>query len=126
LSLRPLSQLTRLMKTAWLDSLGETFIRTARAKGLDQNTVLWRHGLRFSMSPLVAWLPSLVLGIFSGSIFVEVLFSIPGLGSLFIESMNQRDYPVILGATFFYGLLTIVFTLISEVLRLRLDPRGAQ
>jgi len=125
LSLRPLSQLTRLIKTSWLDALRETFIRTARAKGLDQNAVLWRHGLRFSLSPLMGWMPSLVLGIFSGSIFVELLFSIPGLGSLFIESMNQRDYPVILGATFFYGLITVIFTFISEIFRLRLDPRGA-
>ncbi len=126
LSFRPLSQLTRLLKNAWMDALNEPFIRTAKSKGLSQNRVLWAHALRFSVSPLLSWLPSLVIAILAGSVFIELLFSIPGLGFTFVESINQRDYPIALGATLFYGAITISVSWFSELLRLKLDPRGSE
>ena len=124
LSFRPISQLTRLLHSSWLESLEEDFIRTARAKGLSENYILWRHGLRYSLSPLLGWIPHLILGILSGTVFIEILFSINGLGFVFVEAINQRDYPLIMGATIFYGMLTITIVGISEILRMRLDPRG--
>lgn len=123
LCLRPLSQLSRLIKNSWLESLREDFIRTAKAKGLANNRILWFHAVRFSISPLVSWLPSLVISIFAGSVFIELLFSIPGLGMTFVDALNQRDYPVALGATVFYGSLTIFSSWVAEVVRLSLDPR---
>ncbi len=124
LSFRPISQLTRLLHSSWLESLQEPFIRTARAKGLSENYILWRHGLRYSLSPLLGWIPHLILGILSGTVFIEILFSINGLGFVFVEAINQRDYPLVMGATIFYGMLTITIVGLSEMLRIRLDPRG--
>lgn len=125
LSFRPLSHLTRLLKNSWLNSLREPFIRTAKSKGLTQSQVLWRHGFRYSVSPLLSWLPSLVISIFAGSVFIELLFSIPGLGFTFVEAINQRDYPVALGATLFYGMIVIFVNWFSEMARIKLDPRGS-
>lgn len=123
LSFRPLSQLTRLLRNSWLDSLNEDFIRTAKAKGLGPQRILWFHAIRFSVSPLMSWLPSVVISVFAGSVFIELLFSIPGLGFTFVEAINQRDYPLALGATIFYGSITLFTSWISELLRIRLDAR---
>ncbi len=123
LSFFPMSFIARLMRSSMLDVISQDYIRTARAKGLSRAVVIYKHALKNSILPIVTYLGPLTAGIMTGSFVVEKVFTIPGLGRYFVESINSRDYSVIMGVTIFYAFLLIVMNLIVDVAYVFIDPR---
>lgn len=123
LSFFPLSFVSRLMRSSMLDVINQDYIKTARAKGLKESTVIFKHALRNAILPAVTYLGPLLASVLTGSFVIESVFNIPGLGKYFIESVQQRDYPVILGTTIFYGTFLIIMNFIVDILYLFIDPR---
>ena len=111
------------MRASVLELRNSDFLRTARAKGLSESRVLWRHALRNSLLPLAALAGPLAANLFAGTVVVETLFALPGLGAAFVESVGRRDYPLALGLTLFYGALLIFLNLATELAYGMLDPR---
>jgi ABC-type dipeptide/oligopeptide/nickel transport system permease component len=114
---------TLIVRSAMLETLGEDYILTSRAKGLSNWATVWKHGLRNAMLPIIT-LVALSLGfIIGGAITVEYVFSYPGIGLLIVEAIDQRDYPVLQAAFLLLTLSVIVFNLLADLLYFRLDPR---
>ncbi|EKP94541.1 ABC transporter permease [Thermaerobacter subterraneus] len=118
-----LATLVRMMRTQMLDVMGQDYINTARAKGLSQGEVIWRHALRNAILPIVTILGPLVAGILTGTVVIEAIFGIPGLGKYYVESVYQRDYPLILGTTVFYFIFLIVANFLVDLSYGIIDPR---
>ena len=114
---------TRLYRTFFLDELGHDYVRTARAKGMTEKTVLFRHVLRNAMVPILTNVGLALPGIFVGSFLIEVFFSIPGLGREIILAVNRNDYPVIQALTIYLAVLTMVINLGVDILYKVVDPR---
>jgi peptide/nickel transport system permease protein len=114
---------TRLYRSFVLDELGHDYVRTARAKGLGEGTVLFGHVLRNAMVPMLTQIGLALPGIFVGSFLIEVFFSIPGLGREVLLAVNRGDYPVIQAVTVYLALLTMVINLGVDLLYKRVDPR---
>ncbi len=114
---------TRLYRTFFLDELGQDYVRTARAKGMSERTVLFRHVLRNAMIPILTNIGLALPGVFIGSFLIEVFFSIPGLGREVILAVNRSDYPVIQALTVYLALLTMLINLTVDVLYTKVDPR---
>jgi oligopeptide transport system permease protein len=123
LSLMPTCYITRQLRSSMLDVNGLDFLKTARSKGLTEKIVLFKHALRNAIIPVITYLGPLVSGILTGSFIVERIFSVPGLGRYFIESISGRDYPVLMGVTIFFGLILITANLIVDILYCVIDPR---
>ena len=115
--------IARLTRATLLQVLGEDYIRTARAKGLRERTVIYLHALKNSLIPVVTGFGGLLVAIVSGSFNVELIFSIPGMGNTFIDAVAARDYTTIMGATIFYSTILIVGNIIVDVMYTWLDPR---
>jgi microcin C transport system permease protein len=116
--------LTLLTKNSFLDEIGKQYVVTARAKGLTDGRVLYGHVFRNAMLIVVAGVPSAVLGIFfAGSMLIEVIFSLDGLGLLGFESIVNRDYPVVFGTLFIFSLFGLVAKLLSDLMYTLIDPR---
>jgi microcin C transport system permease protein len=116
--------LTLLTKNSFLDEIGKQYVVTARAKGLTDRRVLYGHVFRNAMLIVVAGFPSAVLGIFfAGSMLIEVIFSLDGLGLLGFESIVNRDYPVVFGTLFIFSLFGLVAKLLSDLMYTLIDPR---
>ncbi len=113
----------RLMRAGMLEVIGQDFIRTARAKGLREAAVILRHALPSGILPVVTYLGPASAAILTGSVVVETIFSIPGIGRYFVESALNRDYTMVLGTVIFYSVLLISFNLLVDVLYAYLDPR---
>jgi len=118
-----LAYLSRLTRADMLEVIREDYIRTARAKGLSERVVIYKHALRNALLPIVTLLAFLLPSMFGGSVIVESIFSIPGLGLLGFEAVLSRDYPVIMAITTISAFLTLIGLLISDVLYAVLDPR---
>jgi peptide/nickel transport system permease protein len=114
---------TRLYRTFFLDEIGQDYVRTARAKGLGERTVLLRHVLRNAMIPILTNVGLALPGIFVGSFLIEVFFSIPGLGREVLLAVNRSDYPVIQAVTVYIAMLTMFINLVTDVLYKMVDPR---
>ena len=114
---------TRLYRTFFLDELGHDYVRTARAKGMTEKTVLFRHVMRNAMVPILTNIGLALPGIFVGSFLIEVFFSIPGLGREVILAVNRNDYPVIQALTVYLAVLTMLINLAVDVLYKLVDPR---
>jgi peptide/nickel transport system permease protein len=114
---------TRLYRTFFLDELGHDYVRTARAKGMTERTVLFRHVLRNAMIPILTNIGLALPGIFVGSFLIEVFFSIPGLGREVILAVNRSDYPVIQAVTVYLAMLTMLINLAVDLLYKAVDPR---
>lgn len=123
LSFYPASYITRLMRSSMLEVLGQDYMRTARAKGLSQFTMLFKHALRNAILPVVTYLGPLLAYTLTGSFIVEKIFTIPGLGSEFISSITNRDYTLIMGTTIFLASLIIVMNLLVDIAYKLIDPR---
>ena len=106
-----------------LDVLDQDYVLTARAKGLSEKMIVWRHVLRNSLLPAVTILSSRIVGIFTGSFIVEKMFSIPGIGFYYISSINNNDYSMTLGTTVFYAGLFVVMQLVVDFVYMLVDPR---
>jgi len=114
---------TRLYRTFFLDELGHDYVRTARAKGMTERTVLFRHVLRNAMIPILTNISLTLPGIFVGSFLIEVFFSIPGLGREIILAVNRSDYPVIQAVAIYLAMLTMLINLSADILYKLADPR---
>lgn len=123
LSLFPLSFIARLMRSSMLEVIGSDYIRAARAKGIRESRIILVHAMKNAVLPVVTYIGNLAAGILTGSFVIEKIFSIPGLGSAFVESVQNRDYPLIMGTTVFYGALLMAAYLIVDFLYLAIDPR---
>jgi peptide/nickel transport system permease protein len=114
---------TRLYRSFFLDELGHDYVRTARAKGVSENKVLFKHVLRNAMIPVLTNVSVQLPGIFVGSFLIETFFSIPGLGREILLAVNRSDYPVIQAVTVYLALLTMVINLVADILYKAVDPR---
>ena len=115
---------TMLTKNAFLEEIRKQYVLTARAKGLSERTVLWKHVMRNAMIPLVTGFPAAFIGaFFTGSLLIETLFSLDGLGLLSYESVMRRDYPVVLGTLYLFTLIGLFTKLISDLCYAWVDPR---
>ncbi|MCS1351777.1 ABC transporter permease [Mechercharimyces sp. CAU 1602] len=123
LSSLPLALVTRLMRSNMLEVLGQDYIRTARAKGLSPYFVVSRHTVRNAILPVVTIIGPLAIGILTGSFVIEKIFAIPGIGKHFVESISNRDYPVIMGMTIFYSALLIMVNFLVDIAYSWIDPR---
>jgi peptide/nickel transport system permease protein len=117
--------LSRYMRAGMLEAIRQDFVRTARAKGLSERLVVYRHALRNSLIPLITLMSDLLPSLIGGSIVIETLFSIPGMGLLSSEAVLNRDYPLLMGIFTLSALLTLVGILISDFLYTLADPRIA-
>jgi peptide/nickel transport system permease protein len=118
-----LAYLSRLTRAGMLEVIREDYVRTARAKGLSERVVIFKHAFRNALLPLVTLLAFLLPSMFGGSVIIETIFSVPGMGQLGFEAVLSRDYPVIMAITAISALLTLVGLLISDILYAALDPR---
>lgn len=123
LAVMPLATITRLMRSSMVETLTQDYIRTARAKGLPPQRVIVRHTIRNSILPIVTILGPLAVNVLTGSFVVESIFSIPGIGKYFIDSITNRDYPLIMGITLFYSILLIVVNFLVDICYGWIDPR---
>ena len=123
LGVRPAALIARLTRSSVLETLQMDFIRTARAKGLSPGKVLFLHALRNSMLPVLSLLGPLAATILTGSFIIEYMFSVPGLASHFIQAVNNRDYPLLMGATLIYAALLVTLNFAADALAISVDPR---
>jgi len=114
---------TRLYRSFFLDELSQDYVRTARAKGVSENRVLFKHVLRNALIPVLTNVSVQLPGIFVGSFLIETFFSIPGLGREVLLAVNRSDYPVIQAVTVYLAALTMVINLVADVLYRAVDPR---
>ncbi|MBT9493577.1 MAG: ABC transporter permease [Paucibacter sp.] len=114
---------TRLYRTFFLDEIGHDYVRTARAKGMTESTILLKHVLRNAMIPIMTNISVALPGVFVGSFLLEVFFSIPGLGREILLAVNRSDYPVIQAFAIYIAFLTMVVNLITDLLYKLVDPR---
>ncbi len=115
---------TMLTKNAFLEEIRKQYVLTARAKGLTERRVLWKHVMRNALIPIVTGFPAAFVGaFFSGSLLIETLFSLDGLGLLSYESVMRRDYPVVLGTLYLFTLIALVTKLVSDLCYVWVDPR---
>jgi ABC-type dipeptide/oligopeptide/nickel transport system permease component len=119
----PFAAVLRLTRASMLEALREDYVRTARAKGVDPWRVVIRHALRNALGPVVTYSGPIAAGVLTGSLVVERIFSIPGLGADFVNSVSNRDMPLIMGLTVFYCALLVFFNLLVDVLYPILNPR---
>ena len=123
LSLYPMAYITRLTKTSMLDALSQDYVRTARAKGVPQVKVIFKHALRNALIPVVTYVGPMIAGIITGSMVVESIFTIGGLGTQFVNSINNSDYPLVMATTIFLGTLMVAANLITDLVYKVIDLR---
>lgn len=119
----PTAFVARLTRASMIEVLGQDYIKTARAKGLSQSAVVYRHALKNALIPVITYLGPMAAAILTGSFIIETIFAVPGLGRHFVTSIYNRDYTVILGVTVFYSALVIGLNLVVDLLYPLLDPR---
>lgn len=119
----PMCYTARLTRSSMLDAINQDYIRTARAKGLKTGKIIFKHALRNSLIPVVTYVGPLVAYIITGGFVVETVFTIPGLGRYFVQSILARDYPIIMGTTIFLAFLLVVAMLIVDIVYKIIDPR---
>ena len=123
LALYPAAVLARYMRASMLEVLGMDYIRTARAKGLRESRVITAHAIRNSLLPVLTVGGIVMADVLTGSFFVEVIYSVPGVGRYFVQSISGRDYPVILGIVLLLGFMISVMNMLVDLLYPLLDPR---
>ncbi|MDI6022176.1 ABC transporter permease [Leucobacter sp. UT-8R-CII-1-4] len=123
LSLVSVATLTRYVRSAMLDVLAQDYIRTARGSGLGERTVIIGHAMKNAAIPVTTVVLLSIPEIFLGAVITETIFGLPGMGRLFIESANERDYPVLLGLLMIAALLVVIANIVADLVYARLDPR---
>lgn len=123
LSLYPMAYITRLTKSSMLDTLGQDYIRTAKAKGVSDTKIIFKHALRNACIPIITYVGPMLAYIITGSLVVETVFTIGGLGSKFISSIQNRDYAMIMAATIFLSIIMIAANLVTDIVYKLVDPR---
>lgn len=123
LSLPHIARISRLMRGSMIEALNTNFIRTARSKGLTDRAIVWRHAIRPALTPIVSYLGPAASYLLTGSLVVESIFGIPGIGRYFISAALNRDYGMVLGTVIFYMVLIMVLNLLVDIFYSWLDPR---
>ncbi len=123
LSLYPAAYITRLTRSSMLDVLGQDYIRTARAKGVSKWKIIFGHAMKNSLIPVITYFGPMIAYIVTGSIVVEQIFAVPGIGRTFVSCIINRDYPMIMGTTIILATLIVVMNLVSDILYKVVDPR---
>ena len=123
LAIYPTAYITRLMRSSLLDVMGQDYIRTAKAKGLSNFKILFKHALRNAVLPVVTYVGPMLASLMTGSFVVEKIFTVPGLGRDFVSTINQRDYTLIMGTTIVLATLIITANVIVDILYKIIDPR---
>ncbi len=123
LALYPMAYITRLTRSSMLDVLGQDYIRTARAKGVSPSKVIFKHALKNSLIPVATYFGPMLAYIVTGSLVVEQIFAVPGIGRAFVSSITDRDYPMIMGTTIVLAALIVIMNLVSDILYKVIDPR---
>lgn len=123
LGLYPMSYITRLTRSSMLDVLGQDYIRTARAKGVSGTKIIFGHALKNSLIPVITYFGPMLAFIVTGSMVVEQIFAVPGIGRQFVSSITNRDYTMIMGTTIFLAALIVILNLVSDILYKVVDPR---
>lgn len=123
LSLYPMAYITRLTRSSMLDVLGQDYIRTARAKGVSKKNIIFGHAMKNSLIPVITYFGPMLAYIVTGSIVVEQIFAVPGIGRAFVSSIINRDYPMIMGTTIVLAILIVVMNMVSDILYKVVDPR---
>jgi oligopeptide transport system permease protein len=118
-----MASIARITRSSMLETLNANFIRTARAKGLPEREVIWRHAMKPAMMPVVSYLGPAFVAMITGSVVIDLYFSTGGIGQQYVASALNRDYSVMLGVTILYGALTILFNLVADVMYAWLDPK---
>ena len=119
----PMCYLSRQTRTAMLDSINQEYIKTGRAKGLKNNKIIFKHALRNALIPVITYLGPQIAFTLCGGLVVETVFSIPGLGRYFVQAIQNRDYPLIMGTTIFLAAFIILMNLVVDFLYKVADPR---
>ena len=123
LSLSPMANITRLTRSSMLDVLGQDYIRTARAKGVSGTKIIFGHALKNALIPVVTYFGPMLAYIVTGSLVVEQIFAVSGIGRSFVSSIINRDYTLIMGTTIVLAILIVIMNLISDILYKVIDPR---
>jgi peptide/nickel transport system permease protein len=121
-----LAGLSRYMRSGMLEVLRQDYITTARAKGLSERVVVWRHGVRNALLPVITFVGFSIPGLMGGSVIFETIFAIPGMGRLFYDAIMARDYPVVMGVLVITAFLTLVGNMVADILYAVADPRIRQ
>lgn len=123
LSLYPMAYITRLTRSSMLDVLGQDYIRTAKAKGVSGPKIIFGHALKNSLIPVITYFGPMLAYIVTGSLVVEKIFAVPGIGRAFVSSITNRDYPMVMGTTIVLAVLIVVMNLLSDIMYKIVDPR---
>ena len=123
LSLPFIAAVARISRSALLDVLGQPFMQTARAKGLSASQALFRHGLRPALLPVVSYLGPAAVGLMTGSVVIEQILGLPGMGRYFVQGALNRDYTLVLGVVLVIGVMMLLFNLLVDLLYRLIDPR---
>ena len=123
LTLPQLAIIARIMRGSMVEVLSSNFIRTARAKGLSSTTIVLRHAFRPAIMPVISYLGPAMAAVITGSVVVEQIFGLPGIGQLFVQSATNRDYTTVLGLTILVGVLIVAFNIVVDILYALIDPK---
>ncbi|MBR6902498.1 MAG: ABC transporter permease [Clostridia bacterium] len=123
LALYPAAYITRLTRSSMLDVLGQDYIRTAKAKGVSGPKIIFGHALKNSLIPVLTYIGPMLAYIVTGSLVVEQIFAVPGIGRVFVSSITNRDYPMIMGTTIILAALIVIMNLLTDILYKVVDPR---
>ena len=123
LALPNIAYISRLTRGSMIESLRTNYVRTARAKGIGARRVIWKHALTGAMLPVIAYLGPATAITVTGSVIIEQIFGIPGIGRYFVEGASNRDYPLVMGVTIIYGGIVILANIVTDVVRGIVDPK---
>ena len=123
LALYPMAYITRLTRSSMLDVLGQDYIRTAKAKGVSGARIIFGHALKNSLIPVLTYFGPMLAYIVTGSLVVEQIFAVPGIGRAFVSSITNRDYPMVMGTTIVLAALIVIMNLVTDILYKVVDPR---
>ena len=123
LALPVIAYIARLMRGSMIEVLHSNYIRTARAKGLPEHLIVWRHALKPALLPVISFMGPATAGLITGSVVIERIYSIPGLGSYFVQGALNRDYTLVMGVVIFYGVVIVVLNFIVDLLYAWLNPK---
>ena len=115
--------IARYMRGSMLEVIRQDFVRTARAKGLPERAVVFKHALRNALIPVITLVGLYIPVLFSGTVFIELIFAWPGMGRAIVEAITQRDYPLVMAASFFFAIMVVLANLLADVLYAVVDPR---
>ena len=115
--------IARYMRGSMLEVIRQDFVRTARAKGLPERTVVFKHALRNALIPVITLVGLYIPVLFSGTVFIELIFAWPGMGRAIVEAITQRDYPLVMAASFFFAIMVVLANLLADLLYAVVDPR---